>query len=119
MIYSLFKLALEEFLTLYPNEEHNKGIYLALMSLSVEIVLFVNNSAVTFEDIEKEVKAPAFDLWKACDFFANFDRSMPSSMKMHLIDLEAGYLTHKLWLERANLDMISRLARGEKDSERS
>ena len=53
-------------------------------------------------------------MWKACDFFANFDRSMPSSMKMHLIDLEAGYSTYKLWREDDNLEAMARLANSEK-----
>lgn len=38
-----------------------------------------------------------FELWKACDFFLKFDRTMPTSLKLHLIDIEVGLLSHKLW----------------------
>ena len=93
----MFKLVLEEYLAQYPSQQDNEGMYQAFMALSIEIVLFVCNSSVTFSDIEEEIGAPAFDMWRACDFFLHFDRSMPSSLKMHLIDLEAGYITHKLW----------------------
>jgi pantothenate kinase-related protein Tda10 len=63
------------------------------------------------------MNASSLDMWKACDFYAKFDKAMPSSLKMHLIDLEASYLTHKLWKESPNLEMIARIARGEKDRE--
>ena len=46
LIYSFFKLVLEEFLDQHPNEENNEQIYLALMAVSVEIVFFVHNSTI-------------------------------------------------------------------------
>lgn len=52
---------------------------------------------MTFEEVEKEVDVEGFELWKACDFFLKFDRTMPTSLKLHLIDIEVGLLSHKLW----------------------
>lgn len=103
MTYSLFKVVLEEYLTKHPNEEHNEEIYLALMAVSVEIVFFVNNSTITSEDIEAQVKIRSIEMCKACDFFISFDRSMPVSMKTHLIDFDASYISYKLWRDSSNL----------------
>lgn len=70
------------------------------MALSIQTVLYVCNSSITFADIEEHMHPNSLDMWKACDFFAKFDKSMPASLKMHLIDLEAGYLTEKLWKDQ-------------------
>lgn len=83
----MFKLVLEDYLAQHPSEVDNDNIYKAFMALSIEIVLFVCNSSVTFADIENEMNASSLDMWKACDFYAKFDKAMPSSLKMHLIDL--------------------------------
>lgn len=70
------------------------------MALSIETVLFVRNSSLTFADIEEHMNLNSLNMWKACDFFAKFDKSMPATLKMHLIDLEASYLTQKLWKDQ-------------------
>jgi hypothetical protein len=93
-------LVLEDYLAQYPSEKDNEQIYRAFMALSIEIVLFVCNSSLTFADIENHMHPDSFNMWKACDFFAKFDKAMPASLKMHLIDLEAGYLTQKLWYDQ-------------------
>lgn len=83
------------------------------MAVSVDIVFTVNNNtSVSFEEIEQEIKVSSLDMWKACDFYANFDRNMPAIIKMHLIDLEAGYLNYKLWRDDNNLEILKRHARG-------
>jgi hypothetical protein len=40
-----------------------------------------------FEDVEKEMNIEPFELWKACDFFLKFDKAMPASLKIHLLDI--------------------------------
>ena len=87
LTYSLFKLVLEEFLLLHPQEQHNENVYMALMVVCIEIVFYSNNSTFLFEDIENQVNIPTFDMWKACDFFANFDKNMPAQLKGHIIDI--------------------------------
>lgn len=48
----MFKLVLEDYLVQHPSEVDNESIYSAFMALSIEIVLFVCNSSVTFSEIE-------------------------------------------------------------------
>ena len=87
MVYSFFKLALEEYLSQHPSEKDNEKCYKALMAISIELVLFANNSSMMFEDVEKEINIQPFELWKACDFFLKFDKAMPASLKIHLLDI--------------------------------
>jgi hypothetical protein len=36
-------------------------------------------------------------LWRACDFFLKFDKNMPANIKVHLLDLEVGIVSEKIW----------------------
>jgi hypothetical protein len=49
MVYSFFKLALEEYLSQHPSEKDNEKCYRALMAISIELTLFANNSSLSFE----------------------------------------------------------------------
>lgn len=113
MVYSFFKLALEQFLGQHPQEQDNLGFYQALMTLTLELVLYANNSAITFEDLERETRPDRLELWKAADFFLNFDRAMPRSLKLHLIDIESGLISRDLLAEEAVVDSLVGLAQGE------
>lgn len=85
-------------------------MYMALMAVSLEIILFVNNSKIlTFDEIESEVSkvgVSAFSMWKACDCFAKLDKNMPMNLRTHIIDLESNYLNYKLWKNSDNLKMV-------------
>lgn len=96
MVYCFFKLALEEYLSQHPTEKDNEKCYKALMAICIELYLFANNSAMMFEDVEKEIDIEPFELWKACDFFLKYDKGMPSSLRLHIIDIEAAFVSYKV-----------------------
>ena len=84
--------------------------------MAVEVVLFVSNSALSFNEIEAELGTDPFELWKACDFFINFDKGMPMALKTHLLDLEVTLISEKLWKEPNYIQMISDMARSAQKS---
>lgn len=59
----------------------------ALLALSAELVFVVSNITMSFEEIESVVNTQALNQWGACDFFLKFDKSMPSKLRLHLLDV--------------------------------
>ena len=56
-------------------------MHMALMAITEEIYSFINNSTLTFDEIEAEVGVSAFSMWKACEFIGKFDRNMPGTLR--------------------------------------
>ena len=79
--FSFFKYTLEEYLIQHPKEEQNESMYMAIMAITLEINSFINNSTLTFDEIEAEVGVSAFSMWKACEFIGKFDRNMPGTLR--------------------------------------
>lgn len=69
----------------------------AILALSAELVFFVSNITVFFDEIESVLETHRLHQWIACDFFLKFDRSMPSALKLHLLDLEVNMVSFKIW----------------------
>lgn len=61
------------------------------------MVFFVTNNQFAFAQIEQSLAVDIFSLWKSCDFFLNFDKTLPSSLKLHLLDLETDIIMSKIW----------------------
>lgn len=46
-------------------------------------------------------------MWKSIDYFLKSDKSIPSPLKLHLLDVEVNLVSFKLWKSK---DMIKLLA---------
>ena len=87
MIVGLYKVSAWEYLTANSNERENEELLKAFLTLCIELVFYVSNIPLTFEEIQEQVKVQPFELWKAINHFHKNDRSIPTSLKYHLLDL--------------------------------
>jgi hypothetical protein len=74
----------EDSLATYPLGEEDMG----LLCWAIESVYFILNlpglpiaKLIEFADIEW------YHLWRVCDYFLRYDRAMPNSLKVHVLDL--------------------------------
>lgn len=89
-----------------------------MMVIAMEIVLFVNNSPLAFEDLEEQVDVNAFNLWKACDSFLKFDKaSMPSALRTHLLDIDTSIVSEKVWRDHDSVELIKNFINNERDKD--
>jgi hypothetical protein len=75
-----------------------------------ELVFFVSNISLSFEDIESIIKSDKIGEWKACDYFMKFDKSIPSTLKLHILDLEVNLISYKVWKVPSFVYTIQQLA---------
>lgn len=68
-----------------------------LLTICIELVFFVSNINMDFDDIEGIIGADKICEWKACDFIMKNDTSIPSSLKLHILDLEVNLVSYKIW----------------------
>jgi hypothetical protein len=87
LIFSIYKLASEDFVALNPNDCDNENMMKAILVFSLEIVFFVSNIEASFSELEQQLDLHCFNLWRACDFFLKFDRTMPANLRVRLLDL--------------------------------
>lgn len=83
-----------------------------MLALCIELVLFVSNITMSFEDIEGFLETDRLDQWKACNFLLNFDRTIPSALKLHLLDLEVNIVSSKIWLDEQLVQHMNAFANG-------
>lgn len=44
-----------------------------------------------------------YHLWRVCDYFLRYDRAMPNSLKMHVLDLETRVVSMEVWKLESDL----------------
>ena len=50
------------------------------------------------------------DEWKACDFFMKFDKTIPSTLKLHILDIEVNLISFKIWKDASFVETIQQIA---------
>lgn len=61
----------------------------AFLAFSIELVFFVSNISLTFEEIEEQLQVQPFEMWKAIDYYLKSDelKLIPQPIKLHFLDL--------------------------------
>ena len=60
----------------------------ALMLWSVEAAYFILNlSTVSVGKLAEMLEVEWYHLWRVADYFLKFDKNMPNSLKMHILDI--------------------------------
>lgn len=49
-------------------------------------------------------------MWKAIDYFLKSDKSIPSTLKLHLLDLEVNLISFKIWRSKEMINLMSSVA---------
>jgi hypothetical protein len=84
----------EDCLAAYPLGDEDPG----LLCWVVEAVYYILNlpgvpmgKMVEFADVEW------YHLWRVTDYFLKYDKNMPNSLKMHILDIETRIVSMELW----------------------
>ena len=115
LIFSLYKVATEDYMSQYPQFKEDEELMRSFLTVCTELVFFVSNISMSFEEIEEVMDSSKIDEWKACDFFMRFDKSIPPTLKLRILDMEVNLISYKVWKEPVFISTIQQLANNRSD----
>lgn len=113
-VFSVYKLVAEEFGSANPAELESPEIMKAILLVAMEVVFFVSNIDFSFDKLEQRFDLSYISLWRAVDFFLKFDKSMPTNIRVHLLDVEVDIISEKIWKDEENIANIHNFLNNDK-----
>lgn len=80
---------------------------MGLLCWCIESVYFILNlPGLPMAKLIELAEVEWYHLWRVCDYFLRYDKTMPNALKFHVLDLETRVVSMELWKVESDIFQI-------------